>query len=91
MPVRVKLPVAIARYTGDRTELETSGSTVREVIARLEQNHPGIRRKFLDESGKPLRFVRIYLNGVDIRKLEGLDTPVSDGDEIALVPAFVGG
>ena len=91
MPVKVKLPAAIARYTNDQTEVEARGSTVQEVIAHLEDTYAGLGKKFLNESGKPLRFVRIYVNRVDIRKLNGLDTTVSDGDEIALVPAFVGG
>lgn len=91
MSVKVKLPSAVARYAGDQTEIESEGSTVREVIDNLEKVYPGIRRKFVDESGKVYRFVRIYLNKVDIRKLKGIDTPISDGDELSLVPAFVGG
>jgi len=91
MPVKVKLPAAIARYTGDMTEVEAEGTTVREAIENLEKMFPSIRSKFVNESGKVHRHVRIYLNKVDIRKLKGLDTPISDGDEISLVPAFVGG
>lgn len=91
MSVKVKLPPAIARYTGEQTEIESEGSNVLEVIENLEKVYPGIKRKFLDESGNVYRFIRIYVNKVDIRKLKGLYTPLSDGDEIALVPAFVGG
>lgn len=91
MSIKVKLPSAIARYTGDQTEIESEGSTISEVIDNMEKMYPGIKRKFVDESGKVYRFVRIYLNKVDIRKLKGMDTPLSDGDELSLVPAFVGG
>lgn len=91
MPVKVKLPTAIARYTKDQAEVEAEGTTIREVINNLEKKFPGIGGKFVSESGKVHRYVRIYLNRVDIRKLKGLDTPTSDGDEIFLVPAFAGG
>jgi len=91
MPVKVKLPAAIARYTGDKTEVKARGSTVREVIDYLEGRYPGLKKKFVDESGKVHRFVRIYVNKVDIRRLDGIETKLKDGDEVSLVPAFVGG
>jgi len=91
MRVKVKLPAPIARYTDDKTIVDAQGSTIREIIDDLDRRYPGLKNKFLDKTGKPHRFVRIHVNKIDIRELNGLDTKLEEGDEVALIPAFVGG
>jgi molybdopterin synthase sulfur carrier subunit len=61
------------------------------VIEDLESRHPGMRDRLLDESGGLRRYVNVYLNGNDIRFLDQLDSKVTDGDDISIVPAIAGG
>ena len=60
-------------------------------IENLEQNYPGFNERLLEEDGSLRRFVNIFVNGEDIRFLNGLDTSVGEGDEISIVPAVAGG
>jgi molybdopterin synthase sulfur carrier subunit len=69
----------------------TNGATVGEILDALESSHPGLKAKLCDDSGKVRRFVNIYANDEDIRFLDSLDTPLSDGDEVSIVPAIAGG
>ncbi|GIW43813.1 MAG: MoaD family protein [Candidatus Binatia bacterium] len=91
MSVRVRIPTSLRRFTGGQEEVTASGSTIGMVVEDLERQHPGIKERLCDESGKVRRFVNIYVNGDDIRFLNSLDTPVKDGDEISIVPAIAGG
>lgn len=91
MPVQVRIPTPLRKLTGNRDEVEVKGSTVGEVVENLEKEHPGIKERLCDENGKVRRFVNLFLNDEDIRFLESLETPVKDGDELAIVPAIAGG
>lgn len=91
MSVRVRIPTSLRRFTGGQEEVIASGNTIGMVVEDLERQHPGIKERLCDESGKVRRFVNIYVNGDDIRFLNSLDTPVKDGDEISIVPAIAGG
>jgi molybdopterin synthase sulfur carrier subunit len=57
----------------------------------LEVVYPGLKDRLCDEAGEIRRFVNIYVNGEDVRFLQGLATPVKDGDEVSIVPAVAGG
>jgi len=75
-----------------RTQVEVSGAnTVFEVIERLDYEVPGIRDKILDPDGRVRRFLNVFLNGEDVRFLAGLATPVSNKDELVILPAIAGG
>jgi len=68
-----------------------SGATVAEIIDNLDNEHSGMKVRICEEDGKIRRFVNIYVNDEDIRFMQSLDTPVSDGDELSIVPAIAGG
>ena len=91
MAVKVRIPTPLQKLTNSQSEVETSGTTVDEVINNLNGQFPGIKERICDESGKLRRFVNIYLNEEDIRFLEGEKTKVNDGDEISIIPAIAGG
>jgi molybdopterin converting factor small subunit len=61
------------------------------VLDNLDSRYPGFRASVCDESGSLRRFINIYLDGEDVRFLENLSTQVTDGSEIAIVPAISGG
>jgi molybdopterin synthase sulfur carrier subunit len=77
--------------TGDRTEVEAEGATVRDLLDDLEQRFPGIRARLYDGAGNLRRFVNLYVNDEDVRYLQGEQTPLSDGDELSIIPAIAGG
>jgi sulfur-carrier protein len=91
MPIRVRVPTPLRRFTAGSDEVTANGESIRAVIDDLEQRHPGMRERLLDEKGDLRRFVNIYLNGNDIRFLNQLSSQVKDGDDISIVPAIAGG
>ncbi len=91
MEVRVRVPTPLRRFTGGKDEIGAEGASVRAVIENLEQRHPGLKERLLDDKGELRRFVNIYLNGDDIRFLDQLSSKVKDGDDISIVPAIAGG
>jgi MoaD family protein len=91
MAIRVKLPTQLRDAAGNQAETQVEGSTVGEALASLYDQHAELRQRMSDDGGGLRRFVNVYLGGEDIRFLEGLDTPVSDGDELTILPAVAGG
>jgi len=91
LAVKVVIAAPLRRLAGDRAELELEGKTVGEVIGNLQKEAPGFRNRLLDEQGDLRRFIAVFLNGKDVRGAGGAGAEVSDGDEVALVPAAAGG
>ena len=91
MAITVKLPTQLRDATGGAPAVTGSGATVGEVLDGLYAEHGGLKDRLADDSGGLRRFVNVYLKGEDIRFLEGLDTEVSDGDEVTILPAVAGG
>jgi len=91
MGVTVKLPTQLRDATGGQAAVSGSGGTVGEVLEALYGEHEGLRDRLSDGDGGLRRFVNVYLGGEDIRFLDGLQTPVSDGDELTVLPAVAGG
>ena len=91
MSVTIKLPTQLRAAAGGATEASADGSTVGEVLEALYTRHGELRERIAGDDGELRRFVNVYLKGEDIRFLEGLATPVSDGDEVTILPAVAGG
>jgi sulfur-carrier protein len=91
MPVTVKVPTPLRKFTAGSESVQGVGETVGALVEQLENKYPGIRDRICDEQGRVRRFVNLYVNGDDIRFLQQLDTRLKDGDEISIVPAIAGG
>ena len=91
MGVIVRVPTPLRKFTGDKTDVEVTGETVGELMDNLEAQHPGIKERLIDETGGVRRFVNVYVNEEDIRFLDGMETPLKDGDKVTVVPAIAGG
>jgi MoaD family protein len=90
MAIEVRIPTILRTYTDGEKSVEASGSTLAELIEDLESNHPGIKDRLI-ESGDLRRFVNLYVNDEDVRFTGGLQTDVSDGDQVVVLPAVAGG
>ena len=90
MPVQVSIPTILRTYTNGAKRVEATGGTLKELIADLDANHPGLGERLL-ENGELRRFVNVYLNDEDVRFTGGLTTPLSDGDAVTVLPAVAGG
>jgi molybdopterin synthase sulfur carrier subunit len=91
MSLKVVIPTPLRKYTAGAETVQIEATTVQEVLDNLDSKYPGIRASLCDEKGGLRRFINIYLDGEDVRFLENLATPVTDGAEIAIVPAISGG
>ena len=91
MTVCVRIPTQLRELAGGASELKLEGGTVAEVLAALEQQHPGFAERLHDADGSLRRFVNVFVADEDIRFLQGLDTAVADGDTVSIVPAVAGG
>jgi molybdopterin synthase sulfur carrier subunit len=88
---KVRIPAQLRTLTGGAGELVVDGSTVGEVLKGLDAAHPGFAERIFDEQGGLRRFVNVFLDEEDVRFLDGLATPVTDGQTISIVPAVAGG
>lgn len=91
MAVTVRIPQPLRGLTGDQSMVKCEGATLGLLVTQLESAHPGIRERLMDETGQLRRFVNVYVNGDDVRFMDGLGTPLKDGDEVSIVPAVAGG
>jgi molybdopterin synthase sulfur carrier subunit len=87
----VRIPTQLRNLAGGSAEVKVDGDTVAAVLADLERAHPGFRERLFDEAGKLRRFVNVFVADEDVRFLEGLDTAVTDGATVSIVPAVAGG
>ena len=91
MSVPVRIPTPLRRFTGERAEICVDGATLSSVLDRVFEEYPELLPQLLNEDKTLRRFVNIYVNDEDIRFLDGLKTPVADGDSVSIVPAIAGG
>ena len=90
MSATLFLPAILAKLA-DSKELAVEGDTVGAIIANAAERFPQLAPRLRDEQGNPYAYVTFYLNDEDIRFIGGFAAPVSDGDELTVVPAFAGG
>ena len=91
MTVVVKIPTQLRAAAEGEAETEVEGANVQEVLERLFERFEELRLRISDDDGTLRRFVNVYVAGEDIRFLDGLATPVSDGAEVTILPAVAGG
>jgi molybdopterin synthase sulfur carrier subunit len=87
----VRIPPVLRPQTGGKQEVEATGSNVGEVLRALAAEHPDTEAQLFGADGDLNRYVNVYLNDEDVRVLDGLETAVSDGDTVVILPAMAGG
>ena len=91
MSLKLSIPTALRRITGDADVVEVEPGTVQEIIEHLEEAYPGFRSRVCEDDQKLRRFINIYVDGEDIRFLDNLSTRVPDGAELSIILAIAGG
>ncbi|MGC8784382.1 MAG: molybdopterin-synthase adenylyltransferase MoeB [Armatimonadota bacterium] len=91
MAVTVLIPSALQPYAGNQGEVQVQASNVGEALQALAEAYPDLRKHLFNEQGKLRSFVNVYLGEEDTRYLQGLETPVKDGDQLMIVPSIAGG
>jgi len=91
MAVTIRIPTQLRTLSGGASEVSVDGATVGEALKALDTAHPGFAERLYDDSGALRRFVNVFLAEEDIRFLDGVASPVADGQTISIVPAVAGG
>ena len=91
MSVMVRIPTPLRRMTNGKDKVEVESDNLGDLVEKLNSEFPGFKDRLVDEEGELRYFVNIYLNGEDVRFMDGLNTSTRSGDEISIVPAVAGG
>ena len=91
MSVKVRIPTPLRKLTNEVDVVMGEAGTLATCIEALEAAYPGLKERLCDEQGELRRFVNVYVNGEDVRFLDGLATSLKTGDEVSIVPAVAGG
>ena len=91
MAVTVRVPMALRKLTGGAGEVEAEGANVKDLIENLESSYSGLKNALCEGDGKVRGYVNIYINDEDFRSMDGIETPLKEGDDVAIIPAIAGG
>lgn len=91
MPATLYVPTPLRKLTNGQSKVLLPANNVAELLDTANVAFPGFRDRVLDSDGEIKRFVNVFVNGVDVRSLQGKATPVRDGDEVSVIPAMAGG
>jgi molybdopterin synthase sulfur carrier subunit len=89
--VEVRIPTVFRKFTRGDAVVELEPGTIADLIDQLDNRYPGMKQQLMTDHGDLHRFVNVYVNDEDARYLEKLDTKVSEGDKVALLPSVAGG
>jgi len=91
MAVTISIPTALRQYAGNNAGIDLASGPVGELLASLVDQHPQLGKQLYNEQGQLRSFVNIYVGDEDIRYLQGVETPVPDGEIVSIIPAIAGG
>jgi molybdopterin converting factor small subunit len=91
MAIEARIPTILRNYTGGEKTVTGEGTTLQELFVDLDSRHEGLRGRLVSDDGSLARFVNVYLNDEDVRFLGGVETPLTDGDVVTILPAVAGG
>ncbi len=91
MSITVRIPTPLRGITRNQDAVTAEAVDIETLIANLEESYAGIAARLVDEKGELRRFVNVFVNGEDVRFLQGLQTTLQAGDEVSIVPAVAGG
>ncbi len=91
MSKKVGVPAPLRQYCGSKKEIELEGSKVKDILSSMSERYSTLHSKVCEDNGSVRKFVNLYVNGVDIKKLNNLDTELKESDKLTIIPAVAGG
>lgn len=91
MAVTVTIPTALRQYAGGQSSAALEAGPIGQVLAALVKQNPALGKQLYNEQGGLRSFVNVYVGDEDIRYLQGVETPVPDGETVSIIPAIAGG
>ena len=91
MTAIVRIPTQLRTLSGGEAEVKVEGGTVGDVLTALDAQHPGFHGRLFGDDGNLRRFINVFVADEDVRFLQGLDTPVGEGQVVSIIPAVAGG
>ena len=91
MPIKVSIPAPLRQYCDKKKQLELDGDSVKSVLSSMSSEYSLLYSKICEEDGSVRSYVNLYINGVDIKKMDGMDTALKETDAITIIPAVAGG
>jgi sulfur-carrier protein len=91
MPITLNLPAVLAVHAGGARTIEARGRTLGEAVADVAARYPALGPRLVAPDGQPYPFVNFYVNDEDVRFRGGFAAPLTDGDEVSVIPAIAGG
>ena len=91
MSVTILIPTALRSFVDRKSEVDVEGSTVGEALANLAGQYPDLKHQIYEDDVKLRGFVNVFVDGTNIKKLNGLETKLAQGATVMLVPAIAGG
>lgn len=91
MSINVKIPTVLQSYTSGQRSVEASGDCLADLLSDLDRRHPGLQARLVTSDGELRRFINIYVNDNDVRWAGAMDTRLTSGDVVTILPAVAGG
>lgn len=91
MSATLFVPTPLRKLTNGQSKVQFTATNISELLDTADTQFPGFRDRVLDSNGEIKRFINVFVNGVDVRTLQGKATPVHDGDQVSVIPAMAGG
>jgi molybdopterin converting factor small subunit len=87
----IKIPTPLRPYAGGQSKIQVQGNTVAEILDQLVEDYPDIRQHIMNGNGELRPFVNLFLNGENVKDLQGAETPLGKDDRLMLIPSIAGG
>ncbi len=87
----LRIPTPLRPYTSGKSEVTVTGTKISEVLTDLASQYPAIKPHLFNDGGGLRPFVNLFVGEDNIKDLQGVDTPIKDGDRIMLIPSIAGG
>ena len=90
MPV-LRIPTPLRAYTNGQSDVTVSGANISEALADLTTQYPTIKPHLFNDGGELRPFVNLFVGEHNIKDLQGVNTPIKDGEKLMLIPSIAGG
>ncbi len=87
----LRIPTPLRAYTGGKSEVTVGGATISDALADLTNQYPTIKPHLFNDGGELRPFVNLFVGEHNIKDLQGVNTPIKDGDRVMLIPSIAGG